>query len=290
MKIAVVSCVKLQQVNPQPAWQQIAAERPDVLLLLGDTVYLDHDRIRSPAVLAAELKALYAAQLAEPNFAALLADVRARGGRVEAIYDDHDFLGNNRYGGDAPALAAVARAELVAAFNPPRTGADVYRNVRVNNVELVVLDERFYRRKPHDSKRNRNAVLGAAQWTWFESVVAQTSAAFLVVASSTTVHRWGDESWEQYPAAFERLRALIGGRVGAFVVSGDIHRNEMYDDSGIVEVVSSGLARLGLIFKARRENWGLLTFDNLGVRVELHGLKARDRFDVRIELADWRLP
>jgi alkaline phosphatase D len=291
VKIAAVSCVKLQQVDPQPAWQALAAEQPDVLLLLGDNIYLDHDRIRTPDSLSAELKRLYAAQLAEANFAALLADVRNRGGRVEAIYDDHDFLGNNRCGGDDPALAVAARAEFVAAFAPPMTGVDVYRSFRAGPVDVVVLDERFYRHKPsHSPPQDRDAVLGAAQWIWLEGVVARSSGPFLLVASGTTVHRWGDESWEQYPAAFERLRALIGRRSGALVVSGDIHRNTMYDDSGIVEIVTSGLARLGMVFHARRENWGLLTFDAQGMRVQLHSLQQSGRFDFRIELADWRLP
>jgi alkaline phosphatase D len=291
MKIAVVSCVKLQQVNPQPAWALIRAEQPDVLLLLGDNVYLDHDHLVFAADLSAELKSLYAAQLAEPNFAALLAAVRGRGGRVEAIYDDHDFLGNNRYGAsEPPALALAARAELVAALQPTMTGVDVYRAFRVGPVDVVVLDERFYRRKPSESRLDADAVLGAAQWNWLDNVVAQSTAPFLLVASSTTVHRWGDESWEEYETAFDRLRALLGGRPGTLVVSGDVHRNAVYDDSGIVEIVTSGLARRGTIFGAPRENWGLLTFDAQGVRVELHSLKQTGRFDFRIELADWRLP
>ena len=31
----------------------------------------------------------------------------------------------------------------------------------------------------------------------------------LVVASSTTLHTFGDESWEQYPAAFPRIVTLL---------------------------------------------------------------------------------
>lgn len=92
----MASCAKLQQVDPQPVWSEIAALRPDVLLLLGDLVYLDHDRHDDPAALAAELRRLYDAQFAEANFAALRADLAARGAALLSIYDDHDFLGNNR--------------------------------------------------------------------------------------------------------------------------------------------------------------------------------------------------
>ena len=37
--IAAASCANIQQVNPQPVWSEIRAERPDVLLLLGDNIY-----------------------------------------------------------------------------------------------------------------------------------------------------------------------------------------------------------------------------------------------------------
>ena len=53
MKLAVASCAKLQQTNPQPVWAEIMAERPDVLLLLGDNIYLDKDNHSVPAALAA---------------------------------------------------------------------------------------------------------------------------------------------------------------------------------------------------------------------------------------------
>jgi len=290
MKIAAVSCVKLDQVWPQTGWQKITAQQPDVLLLLGDNIYLDHNYLTSPVTLAAELAAQYTAQLSEANFAALLADVRGRGGRVEAIYDDHDFLGDNRGGADEPALAAVARAKLIAAFQPSQTGSDVYRTFTAGPVQVVVLDERFYRSKPSVSQDDRDAVLGAAQWTWFENVVASSNTPFLLVASSTTVHQWGNESWEEYDYAFLRLQELLANRAGTLVVSGDVHRNAIYDDSGIVEIVTSAFARYGMMFGKPRENWCLFTFDALGVHVQLNGLKLANQFDFRIELANWQLP
>lgn len=49
MKLAVASCAKLQQTNPQPVWAEILMEQPDVLLLIGDNIYLDHDRHTGPS-------------------------------------------------------------------------------------------------------------------------------------------------------------------------------------------------------------------------------------------------
>lgn len=156
MKVAVASCCKLQSTNPQPVWKTIQQEKPDVLLLIGDNIYLDHDHHGDPVALAQELASKYMAQLAEPSFKALLADMKARGCNVLAIYDDHDFLGNNRYGGDnQSALREAARAELVRAFNPPRTGQDVYSVGRLGLVDVIVLDERFYRTSPGQAGGDR---------------------------------------------------------------------------------------------------------------------------------------
>ena len=290
MKIAVASCTKLQQTNPQQVWSEIQNERPDVLLLTGDNIYLDHDNHKDAAKLREELQRLYTAQLAEPNFAALLADLRARGGTVLAIYDDHDFLGNNSYGGDHdPALREAARDEFIRAFAPLQTGTDVYNHFKSNQVDVIVLDERFYRTSPTVSRNDRDAILGAAQWVWFEQAISSSTAKFLILASSTTFHTFGDESWEQYPTAFERMRVLLKDRRGGMIVSGDVHRNALYDDSGVIEVVSSAVARHGVVFGAPRKNYGVLTFNNDAVRIQLRSLKPGGRFETTIELANWRL-
>ncbi len=291
MKIAFGSCSKLQDTNPQPVWDEIRAEKPDALLLLGDNIYLDHNNHTVAADLSAELKGLYAAQSAEPSFAALRADMKARGKPVIAIYDDHDFLGNDRCGGESQQLLRVAaRAELIAAFNPPRTGADVYSSQVLGPVRLIVLDTRYYRETVAASASDRSAILGAAQWTWLEAELGRNDTTFAVIGSSTTFHHHaGTEAWEFYPAAFARLRDLLRGRVGALVLSGDIHHNALYDDSGVIEVVSSAVARRGVVFGGKRKNYGVLEFDAAGVKIDLRALKAGDRFRTQVMLGDWKL-
>lgn len=291
LKMAIASCSKVQDVSPQPAWAEIQALAPDVLLLLGDNVYLRHDNHQNPDTLAAELRELYALQIAEPNFAALLADMHTRGKDVAAIYDDHDFVGNNRYGGDvSDELRRAARSELVQAFKPVQTGSDVYGVYRLGLVDLIVLDVRFHRTSPLTAGGDRDAVLGGTQWHWFEQQVKTSSAPYLVVASSTTLHTFADEAWEQYAGAFQRMVNLLKDRKGALLVSGDVHRNAAYDDSGVIEIVSSAVARRGIVFGALRKNYGILTFDATELHVELKSLKVGWRFDFRVELDRWRLP
>lgn len=291
MKIAVASCAKVQSLANQPAWADMQAEQPDALLLLGDNIYLGRDSHSDATALADELRGLYARQLAQPEFAALLADLKQRDKPVIAIYDDHDFLGNNRYGGDNDVLLCqAARKELIRAFAPQQTGDDVYRVHRLGLVDLIVVDARYYRQSPNRSSQDRDAVLGANQWRWLESVVAASKAPYLMFASSTTLHTFADESWEQYPAAFHRIVSLLAGRRGAFAVTGDVHRNETYDDSGLIEIVTSAVARRGLGLGAERRNWGLFTFTDTAMRVQLHSLKVNWRKDFQVALANWVLP
>ena len=292
MKIAVASCCKIQSTDPQPVWDLIRNETPDVLLLIGDNIYLDHDRHSDPDALGKELDDLYKLQLAEPHFASLLADLRARNAPVIAIYDDHDFLGNNRYGADyPPGLRDAARKAFTTAFNPRMTGNDVYSVARLGLVDIIVLDERFYRSSPSVSAWDRDAILGQAQWSWLEQTLgASSNAKYTLIASSTTIHTFGDESWEQYPGAFQRLNKLLAHQVGKLVVSGDVHRNAAYDDSGVIEIVTSGVARNGIVFGSPRQNFGFLTFDQDSLHVNLRSLKAGGRFDFRIPLSRWELP
>src|SRR5262245_24837822 len=148
-KLVVASCAKLQQISSQPVWSAMLSERPDGLLLLGDTIYLDNDQHRDPAALGAELRGLWPAQLAEPHFAVLVSDLRARGAPVLAVYDDHDFIGDKRYGGDfEPALREAARAELQRALAPERAGGGCYTEHPVELAEVILLDVRFHRRAP----------------------------------------------------------------------------------------------------------------------------------------------
>ena len=117
MKIAFASCAKVQDFSAQAAWDEIRARRPDALLVVGDKVCLDRDDHVDAQDLGAELRTLYQRQFAQPQFGALQADLHSRGGRQFAVYDNHDFLGDKRCGGDAETgLCTAAWAEFVRAF------------------------------------------------------------------------------------------------------------------------------------------------------------------------------
>jgi hypothetical protein len=135
------------------------------------------------------------------------------------------------------------------------------------------------------------------QWSWLETELAALTTDYVVLASSTTFYTYGiaSESWEEYPTAHRRLADLLAAPAfraqhRPIIISGDVHSNECYDEGGVIEIVSSGGARRGIVFGAERRNWCLMTFSAAGLRVELHGLRNRDRDDFTIPSATWTLP
>ena len=123
MKIVFTSCMDAERDPVQPVWNRIAAEKPDVLMLLGDQIYMDWGDLNEPKWLAdlrAELpkqtrtlkrfaKAMhrrYARQWAVESFRSMLRGLpHGRGeDRLLVIWDDHDFAWNNSVGFDNPAL------------------------------------------------------------------------------------------------------------------------------------------------------------------------------------------
>ncbi|MES9969866.1 MAG: alkaline phosphatase D family protein [Candidatus Thiodiazotropha sp.] len=118
-----------------------------------------------------------------------------------------------------------------------------------------MLDERFYRQSPEEARGDRDAILGEKQWFWFEDILKNNNSKYLVIGLSSTFHDFIGESWEQYPGAFERMRRLLGDRKGRLIISGDVHRNAMYDDSGVMEIVTSAVARNSVVFGKKRENY-----------------------------------
>jgi alkaline phosphatase D len=290
MKIAITSCSKIQQISPQPVWSDIKKERPDVLMLLGDNIYLNKDKHKDPNKLQSELRMLYQQQLNEPNFKALLADLHERGGKLLAIYDDHDFIGNNRYGGDSDLeLGKIARKELINAFSIPTTNDDVYSLTQTGLVDIIMLDERFYRRSVKASRNDRDAILGAQQWTWLEHTVKKSQAKYLLIGSSSTFHHFIGESWERYRGAFSRMRSLLREKKGHVIFSGDVHRNAMYDDSGVMEIVTSAVARNSVVFGKKRQNYCIATFSEDAMHIDLRSLKSGWRFNTTVSLNNWEL-
>src|SRR3989338_603416 len=108
MKIVFASCSNVQHFSSQPVWLRINDLAPDILLLLGDQIYMDFGfklfggDLYAPAEMsltdfAKRMYSRYRQQWGVVEFQALLKNRPDM--RIGAIWDDHDFAWNNACGG-----------------------------------------------------------------------------------------------------------------------------------------------------------------------------------------------
>ncbi|KQO24601.1 hypothetical protein [Acidovorax sp. Leaf78] len=118
MKIVFTSCMDAERVADQPIWKRIAEhEQPDVLMLLGDQIYMDWGLgagatdwrsliAAKPAAgltaYAADMHRRYALQWDVASFRELVCGFAGRADRARLLltWDDHDYAWNNSLGVD----------------------------------------------------------------------------------------------------------------------------------------------------------------------------------------------
>ncbi len=114
MKIVFTSCMDAERVPTQPIWSKIAADLPDVLMLLGDQIYMDwgdfgtsnwktaveKDGDRAVEEFKIDMHRRYSMQWAVPQFKDLICEfVQKKQARdLHITWDDHDFAWNNSVG------------------------------------------------------------------------------------------------------------------------------------------------------------------------------------------------
>lgn len=292
---------------PQPLWTPILAHQPDLWIWTGDIVYGD---TQDMAVLAGK----YASQLANPGYRALVSKTRVIG-----TWDDHDY-GVNDGGKEYPQKAESQQLLLdflgVGSDDPRRLQEGVYSSYVLGEpprqIKVILLDVRYHREKPGPAAD----ILGEAQWAWLEQELSRSQAQLNLIVSGTQVlpeqHEW--ERWAAYPAARQRLLALIvaARKDGVILLSGDRHFAEftVHKEPGfypLYEVTASGLthywetmpeetnrARFGRAWKGL--NFGLLSVDwtarpetivSLQVRDQNNRPRVRMRFPLsRLKVAD----
>ena len=274
MRLVFLSCMTPRLVKPQPVWDHVAALAPDVLLLLGDNVYLDVPdtwiddlKAMSTDAFAAHLLGRYREQLAEPGFAAL---VRNPAIRKFAIWDDHDFLWNNANGGDLVA-EPDARAkmqvttnvmrifrEVLATHDPARWPADttdarLWQGVNQpgfawlgHRAEVLEAGRTVLHLTDGRSFRKKKVLLGDEQRAAMAAAVANDPKALHIVASGLPFHPASGDGWHKAPADHDWLLDQAGAR-GWLMLSGDKHKNDVAEfatpaGGKLVDATSSGAA------------------------------------------------
>jgi alkaline phosphatase D len=294
-RIAFGSCN--HQSAPQHMWAQIAAQNPQLFLMIGDNVYGDNGWDADAGL--ESLRKSYALQASHPEFTGF----RARYPMM-AMWDDHDFGLN-----DAGASFPMRRwgEELFETFwgssDAVRSRPGVYESTITGpegkRVQVILLDTRFFRSdlKRMEWSRERpplgvylpdadpaKTMLGADQWAWLEQELAKPADLRILVSSVqviTDAHQF--EGWTNFPSERAKLYDLLAGREdsGLVMLSGDRHAAGIYkaEHKGetLWELTSSSLnlafgndndrstarepdaSRVGKFFSV--ENYGLIDID-----------------------------
>ena len=241
-RITFGSCASEQR--PQPIWDIIVAQEPDLFIFLGDNIYADTEDMTV-------MQAKYDMLASKPGYQKLLSTTP-----ILSTWDDHDY-GANDAGADYPKKVESEKIFLdffgVPQDSPRRRRQGIY-DAKIfgepgKQVQVILLDTRYFkgpqvRNTESDSvKREKNIVgwyvptedtattiLGEAQWQWLETQL-QRKADLRIIASSIQViaYEKGMESWGNFPHERRRLFNLIEKTRanGVIFISGDVHFSEI---------------------------------------------------------------
>ncbi len=235
-------------------WTEIAGQKPQLCILLGDNIYGDtHDMNW--------MRAQYEQQKGLPGYQALM-----RQCPIVGTWDDHDYGKND--GGKFYSRKKESKEEFmrffdISADDPIRTHEGVYSvhtfGPKGKRVKVVMLDMRYFRDTTirsaipgHRYDPNPDGdIRGETQWAWLEKELKNSDANIHLIGSSiqfiSNDHFW--EKWGNFPKARQRMLDLLVKckPKNVFVLSGDRHIAEIsrMDVSGLpkplYDITSSGL-------------------------------------------------
>ncbi|RLD20017.1 MAG: alkaline phosphatase family protein [Bacteroidetes bacterium] len=290
--IAFGSCNRIDL--PQPLWDDIIANNPDLWIWMGDIIYGDSEDM---SVLAAKYDALSA----NSGYKSLLNQCPVIG-----IWDDHDYGKNNagkEYGPKDASKALLFDFLGVPDDDPSRARKGAYQSYVLGDsgkkVKFLLLDARYFR--DEDEKEDgayilntTGTVLGEEQWAWLADELTDPDISLFVLVSGIqilpTQHRY--EKWSNFPNERQRLIDLIVEKQpkAAFFLTGDRHIGEIsvLDVPGLsyplVDITSSGLTHAYTGNKVETNDLrhgGLVNHLNFGV---MHLDWSQDAPKVRVEV------
>jgi len=284
-RIAFGSCNR--QNLPQPIWPVIASAQPDLWIWGGDCVYVD-----SPFEDVIIRK--FDLQYNNANYKTFREKIP-----IVGVWDDHEYGENNS--GKWFQSKTITQSEFLDFLDEPPTSPrrkreGIYASYAFGpigkQVKVLFLDNRYHADIPGPDAD----LLGAAQWQWLESELANSQAQIHLIVSGTQIfqeeHRY--EKWANFPRSRKRLLKLIKESLvpGAILISGDRHIHEIAvrDDAEtpypLYEVTSSGLThsyssfpgepnkyRVGTAFSEK--GFGMMEIDWTGRTPSVH-LQIRD--------------
>lgn len=296
--IAFGSCA--DQNKPQPLWEVIAKNNPELFIFSGDNVYAS---IPETKPIGAQYKKLNLI----PEFRRFREHVP-----IFATWDDHDY-GVNDAGSDNPEKEEAKR-EFLNQWTYVRDSLSirqkgVYHTKILGGVkrkspslQIIMLDTRWFRsplKKIEDSTNphrkygptddKKAMVLGEEQWAWLEKQLRKPADVRIVVSSIQFVaEEHGFEKWANFPQEKERFLNLLR-RVGPknlFIVSGDRHlgtiaKQEVKGWGTLYDVTSSGINRAADLQETDASYMGApVKVENFGL-MKIHWSRKKIDFELR---------
>lgn len=208
----------------------IAAAKPDLMLWLGDNTYLREGDFNSEA----GFRYRYAHTRQLPEMQALLASTHHY-----ATWDDHDYGPDNsdRVSGHRAASLRVFKDYWPHAQYGTTETPGVFQRFQWQDVEVLMLDDRYYRSPNNRRSDPARQMFGANQMEWLMDCLASSRAPFKLVATGNqmlNVPVFG-ESLSDFPAEQKRLfEFLQSEKIGGVVfLTGDRHHTELVRNTAV---------------------------------------------------------
>jgi alkaline phosphatase D len=204
-------------------FRTIATMKPDVMLWLGDNVYLREPDFGSVAAITRR----YALSREEPALQPLLGIARHY-----ATWDDHDFGPNDSIWVNRLATESLEIFKRYWA-NPTYGARDipgVFGQFSWGDVDFFLLDDRFYRTPERLPESPDKTMLGREQLRWLQHSLYYSRAPFKVVVNGSQVLNSNsvNESFAHYPDQKELVDFIVRHRIrGVVFLSGDRHETEL---------------------------------------------------------------
>jgi len=213
-------------------WRTMTQTGPLAYLGLGDNVYIDATHRRDVQRLH------YYRRMLREEYREFIAQTA-----IYAVWDDHDFALDDCAGGpskDEPwklANLAVFKQNWNNPFNShDESSPGTWHNFSMGDVDVFMLDGRFYRSDSKDKADNTNTMLGAEQKEWLLKGLKDSTAKFKVLCSGTLwndfADKGGKDSWAGKRFRDERneIFDLINVEKidGVLLIAGDRHRTELW--------------------------------------------------------------
>ncbi len=303
MKIAFASCsnIKMQNDN-QPIWGIIHGQKPDLLLLLGDNVYMDEGVFN-----AENLENRYKRQLAEPHFNKLLCEVP-----YLAIWDNHDFGTNDLFSDSLTEEQKKKSRELFDRYLKNRSvkphTPNVYCTHTIGSVKIIMLDTRSYQLSPYND--DNATLLGSTQQEWLLNEM-RLSTGITIICSGMT-YSFGDMCWKTHKNWFDRFTRAVTKTSKPLFLGGNIHTNEfkqhIFPDSPLViqsvtgDPVSSAVAGETYLYEAisssvgrnmknhlPHNKYGIVDIGATNMEITLYSQKPGKFFHKVVNINNWKL-